>query len=699
MSDLLSTPIEYLKSVGPQRGAILRKEAGIFTFGDLLTYYPFRYVDKTSFQKISDIAHIEGSVQLKGKITSIREVATGRIKRLEARLEDGSGSIDLVWFKGAKWIKPKIANLPEVIVYGKPKQFGPKVNIAHPEMEILTGKEEVSGGLQAIYHSGEKLQLLGFTTKGIENIIAQLLPQLKNQIEETLPQRILGELNMIGKEKAMIEIHAPQSHELAQRAQFRLKFEELFFLQLELLLRKQITQKKLKGIRLTKVGDVFNDFYNKHLPYQLTGAQKKVIKEIRTDLASGMHMNRLLQGDVGSGKTLVALMVMLIAIDNGHQACIMAPTEILATQHYNTICDFLKDMNVKVELLTGSTKQSKRRILHQQLKSGEINILCGTHALLEKVVEYKDLGIAIIDEQHRFGVAQRSRLWTKNSLPPHVLVMTATPIPRTLALTFYGDLDISVIDEMPPGRKAIQTSHRFESSRLKVFQFMEDEIAKGRQIYVVYPLIQESETMDYQNLMDGYESITRKFPIPKYRVSIVHGQLKPEVKEFEMQQFVKGITNIMVATTVIEVGVNVPNASVMIIESAEKFGLSQLHQLRGRVGRGADQSYCILMTGYKLGQDAKARIETMCETNDGFKIAEVDLRLRGPGDIMGTQQSGLLNLKLSDLSRDAQIVSLARDKARELLEMDPSFEMKEHQNIAKELKKILKAKPNWSRIS
>ncbi|MBK6953408.1 MAG: ATP-dependent DNA helicase RecG [Crocinitomicaceae bacterium] len=699
MSDLLSTPIEYLKSVGPQRGAILRKEAGIFTFGDLLTYYPFRYVDKTSFQKISDIAHLEGFVQLKGKITSIREVATGRIKRLEARLEDGSGSIDLVWFKGAKWIKPKIASLPEVIVYGKPKQFGPKVNIAHPEMEILTGKEEVSGGLQAIYHSGEKLQLLGFTTKGIENIIAQLLPQLKNQIEETLPQRILGELNMIGKEKAMIEIHAPQSHELAQRAQFRLKFEELFFLQLELLLRKQITQKKLKGIRLTKVGDVFNDFYNKHLPYQLTGAQKKVIKEIRTDLASGMHMNRLLQGDVGSGKTLVALMVMLIAIDNGYQACIMAPTEILATQHYNTICEFLKDMDVKVELLTGSTKQSKRKILHEQLKSGEINILCGTHALLEKVVEYKDLGIAIIDEQHRFGVAQRSRLWTKNSLPPHVLVMTATPIPRTLALTFYGDLDISVIDEMPPGRKAIQTSHRFESSRLKVFQFMEDEIAKGRQIYVVYPLIQESETMDYQNLMDGYESITRKFPIPKYRVSIVHGQLKADVKEFEMQQFVKGITNIMVATTVIEVGVNVPNASVMIIESAEKFGLSQLHQLRGRVGRGGDQSYCILMTGYKLGQDAKARIETMCETNDGFKIAEVDLRLRGPGDIMGTQQSGLLNLKLSDLSRDAQIVSLARDKARELLEMDPSFEMKEHQNIAKELKKILKAKPNWSRIS
>lgn len=699
MSDLLSTPIEYLKSVGPQRGAILRKEAGIFTFGDLLEYYPFRYVDKTSFQKISEIPHQEGFVQLKGKITGLKEVVTGRIKRLEAKLDDGSGTIDLVWFKGAKWIKPKLSPLPNVIIYGKPKQFGAKLNIAHPEMEILTGNEVPAGGLQAVYHSGEKLQALGFITKGIENIISHLLPQLKNQIEETLPQRILGDLNLIEKEKALIEIHTPQSHELAKRAQFRLKFEELFFLQLELLLRKQITQKKLKGLKLAKVGNAFNDFYTHHIPYELTGAQKKVIKEIRADLASGVHMNRLLQGDVGSGKTLVALMIMLIAIDNGFQACIMAPTEILATQHYNTICDFLKNMNIRVELLTGSTKKSKRKILHEQLKSGEINILCGTHALLEKVVEYKDLGIAIIDEQHRFGVAQRSRLWSKNSLPPHVLVMTATPIPRTLALTFYGDLDISVIDEMPPGRKLVQTSHRFESSRLKVFQFMADEIAKGRQIYVVYPLIQESETMDYQNLMDGYDSITRKFPVPNYRVSIVHGKLKPEVKEFEMQQFVKGITHIMVATTVIEVGVNVPNASVMIIESAEKFGLSQLHQLRGRVGRGADQSYCILMTGYKLGQDAKTRLETMCETNDGFKIAEVDLRLRGPGDIMGTQQSGLLNLKLSDLSRDAQIVQLARDKARELLEMDPAFEMKEHQNIAKTLKKILKAKPNWSRIS
>lgn len=698
MNDLLQTPIEYLKGIGPQRGAILRKEAGIFTFGDLLHYFPFRYVDKTKFQLIKDIPNIEGYVQLKGRITGIKEVATGRLKRLEARFQDETGSIDLVWFKGAKWIKPKLVSLPELIIYGKPKQFGAKYNIAHPDMEPVTG-EALPAGLQAVYHSGEKLQSLGFTSKGIENSVAQLLPLIKNQIPETLPPNIISNLGLLDRETAFYEIHAPRNYDFAKRAQLRLKFEELFLLQLELLLRKQITQKKLKGIPLTKVGTYFNDFYNHHLPYTLTNAQKKVIKEIRADMASGKHMNRLLQGDVGSGKTLVALMVMLIAIDNGMQACIMAPTEILATQHFNTIREFLKDMDLNVEILTGSTKQSQRKKLHERLRSGEIHILCGTHALLEKEVEYKDLGVAIIDEQHRFGVAQRSRLWTKNSLPPHVLVMTATPIPRTLALTFYGDLDISVIDELPAGRKPIKTLHYFESSRLKVFKFIESEIAKGRQVYIVYPLIQESEKMDYQNLMDGYESITRKFPLPNYRVSIVHGQLKPEVKDYEMNQFVKGVTNIMVATTVIEVGVNVPNASVMIIESAEKFGLSQLHQLRGRVGRGAEQSYCILMTGYKLGQDAKARLETMCETNDGFKIAEVDLRLRGPGDIMGTQQSGLLNLKLSDLSRDAQIVSLARDKARELLDDDPTFSKPENQNIAKELKKILKEKPNWSRIS
>lgn len=699
MNDLLNTPIEYLKGVGPQRGAILRKEVGIFTFGDLITYYPFRYVDKTSFQTIKEINNTENFVQLKGRVVSLKEVGAGRGKRLEALFEDTTGQINLIWFKGIKWLKPKLTGNHELIIYGKPKLYGAKLSIAHPEMEIVNPLEENNGGLQAVYHSGEKLQQLGFTTKGFENIIAQLLPQLKNQIKETLPVDIIADLNLYSKEKALIEIHAPTNFDNVKRAQFRLKFEELFFLQMELLMRKQITLKKLLGLKMTKIGDVFNDFYNHHLPYTLTNAQKKVIKEIRNDLASGNHMNRLLQGDVGSGKTLVALMIMLMAIDNGYQSCLMAPTEILATQHFNTLNEFLKNTRVKVELLTGSTKQSKRKILHEQLKSGEINILCGTHALLEKVVEYKNLGIAIIDEQHRFGVAQRSKLWTKNNVPPHVLVMTATPIPRTLALTFYGDLDISVIDELPPGRKPIQTSHRFESSRLKVFKFMEDEIAKGRQIYVVYPLIQESEKMDYQNLMDGYAAIERRFPKPKYQVSIVHGQLKPDVKEYEMQQFVKGNTHIMVATTVIEVGVNVPNASVMIIESAEKFGLSQLHQLRGRVGRGADQSYCILMTGYKQGQDAKTRIETMCDTNDGFQIAEVDLRLRGPGDIMGTQQSGVIDLKLSDLSRDAQLVQLARDKALHLITEDPKFEKPEHKAMADELRKILKSRPNWSRIS
>jgi ATP-dependent DNA helicase RecG len=465
------------------------------------------------------------------------------------------------------------------------------------------------------------------------------------------------------------------------------------------LLRKEITKKKIKGLKLETVGDAFNEFYNNHLPFELTNAQKRVIKEIRADIGSGIHMNRLLQGDVGSGKTLVALMIMLIAIGNGHQACMMAPTEILANQHFITISEFLEKMNIRVELLTGSTKKAKRKVLHEQLLSGEINILVGTHALLEDIVQYKDLGVAIIDEQHRFGVAQRSKLWKKNVLPPHILVMTATPIPRTLALTFYGDLDVSVIDELPPGRKLVQTSHRFESARLNVFQFMENEIAKGRQIYVVFPLIKESEKMDYMNLMDGYDSISRRFPLPKYRVSVVHGQMKADDKDYEMQQFAKGNTHIMVATTVIEVGVNVPNASVMVIESSEKFGLSQLHQLRGRVGRGADQSYCILMTGNKLSEDAKKRLSTMVETNDGFKISEVDLKLRGPGDIMGTQQSGILDLKLADLSRDAQIVQLARNKAQELIEKDPTFKDKQHQKLAKALKEVLRTKPNWSRIS
>jgi len=699
MNNILSTPIEYLKGVGPKRGDILRKEASIFTFGDLMHYFPFRYIDKSAYQKVKDIPLEQGAVQLKGQIIGYKEVKFGKGKRLEVRFQDDTGVIDLIWFKGGKWIIPKLEVGGWVKVYGKAKQFGPKFNIAHPDIEFLNSPKEDTLGLQAVYHSGEKLQNLGFNSKGIERTVEQLLPQLKGKIEEFLPRWILNELNLMSREEAIFKIHQPKTMDEAKRAQLRLKFEELFLLQLELVYRKEISKKKIQGIVLEKVGQHFNDFYSNHLPFELTNAQKRVIREIRQDIGSGIHMNRLLQGDVGSGKTLVALMTMLIAIDNGYQACLMAPTEILANQHFQTISKFLEKMDLKVALLTGSTKKSERKILHEQLKSGEINILCGTHALLEDVVEYEDLGIAIIDEQHRFGVAQRSKLWKKNTLPPHILVMTATPIPRTLALTFYGDLDISVIDELPPGRKEIQTSHRSESSRLKVFQFMEEEIAKGRQVYVVYPLIQESETLDYKNLMDGYEAITRRFPLPKYRVSIVHGQMKAEDKDYEMQQFAKGNTQIMVATTVIEVGVNVPNASVMIIESAEKFGLSQLHQLRGRVGRGADQSYCILMTGYKLSEDAKKRLSTMVETNDGFKISEVDLKLRGPGDIMGTQQSGILNLRLSDLAKDAQVVQLARLKAQELVEKDAGLKEAEHQNLAQIMRRILKNKPNWSRIS
>ena len=701
MNNILSTPIEYLKGVGPKRGEILKKEARIFTFGDLLHYFPFRYIDKSIYHKISDIPSLEGNIQLKGQILGYREVkfGKGKGKRLEVKFEDGSGKIDLIWFKGGQWIIPKIKVGAWIKVYGKAKQYGAKYNISHPDIEFLSHEKQDSLGMQAVYHSGEKLQHLGFSSKGIERTVKQLLPQLKGQISDFLPPQTISELNLLSREKALIEIHDPSSFEMANKAQFRLKFEELFLLQLELLFRKEITKKKIKGFKLEKIGDAFNTFFNEHLPFELTDAQKRVIREVRTDISSGIHMNRLLQGDVGSGKTLVALMCMLIAIDNGYQACIMAPTAILANQHFITISEFLKKMDIKVGILIGATKKSERKILHEELLSGKIDILVGTHALLEDIVQYENLGLAIIDEQHRFGVAQRSKLWKKNTLPPHILVMTATPIPRTLALTFYGDLDISIIDELPPGRKLVQTSHRLESSRLNVFQFIENEIGKGRQVYVVYPLIQESETLDYQNLMDGYEAISRRFPLPKFKVSIVHGKMKPEDKEYEMQQFAKGKTNIMVATTVIEVGVNVPNATVMIIESSEKFGLSQLHQLRGRVGRGADQSYCILMSGYKLGEEAKKRLATMVETNDGFKISEVDLKLRGPGDVMGTQQSGILNLKLADLSRDSQLVHLARQKAQELIEKDGQLKDKGHQELAKKLRTVLKSKPNWSRIS
>ena len=698
MNDFLQTPIGFLKGVGPQRAELLKKEAGINTYDDLLNYFPFRYVDRSQYHSVSELPTLDGPAQLKGMIIHVSEKIVGKQNRLTAKFQDRTGIIDLVWFQGGKWIKPLLKLNTEFQIYGKAKIFGSTFNIPHPEI-IEFEKVKSEKGLQGVYSSSEKLSMNGLSSKGIGKITTLLIDQVKGKIVETLPHNIVTDLRLISRESAMIQIHCPTSEASIISARIRLKFEELFFLQLEMLMRKQISIRKLGGHIFPEVGSIFTDFYENHLPFNLTGAQKRVLKEIRKDFLTGHHMNRLLQGDVGSGKTLVALLTMLIGIGNGFQGALMAPTEILATQHFVTLVDMLKGMNVKLELLTGSVGKKDRRRIHEGLESGETHILVGTHALLEDVVQFKNLGIVVIDEQHRFGVAQRSRMWKKNIIPPHVLVMTATPIPRTLAMTFYGDLDVSVIDELPPGRKLIETSHRFETNRLTVFGFMKSEIAKGRQIYIVYPLIKESETLDYNNLMDGYEAISRYFPLPDYRVSIVHGQMKAVDKEFEMQRFVKGETQIMVATTVIEVGVNVPNASVMIIESSERFGLSQLHQLRGRVGRGAEQSYCILMTGIKLSKESKKRLETMVRTNDGFEIAEVDLELRGPGDIMGTQQSGELDLKIADLAKDGQIVVLARDNARKILEEDPLLENSNHFLIREKLRKIMMSKPNWSSIS
>ena len=698
MNEFLSTPIEFLKGVGPNRAELLKKEAGIFTFNDLLHYFPFRYVDRSQYHTVSELPQLDGYVQLKGKIVHVSERLIGKQNRLIAKFQDQTGIIELVWFQGAKWIKPLLKPDVEFQVYGKAKLFGSSFNIPHPEI-VEFEKVKFEKGLQAVYSSSEKLGMNGLSSKGIEKIITALVLQLQGKIAETLPLSIVQDLHLISAENAFIQIHCPIDEANANKARIRLKFEELFFLQLEMLMRKLISIRKTGGHVFTEVGLPFTDFYENYLPFSLTNAQKRVLKEIRKDFLTGHHMNRLLQGDVGSGKTLVALLTMLIGIGNGFQAALMAPTEILASQHFVTLVDLLKQMDLKIELLTGSVGKKDRRRIHEGLENGEINILVGTHALLEDVVQFKNLGVVVIDEQHRFGVAQRARMWKKNTIPPHVLIMTATPIPRTLAMTFYGDLDVSVIDELPPGRKSIETSHRFESNRLTVFGFMKSEITKGRQIYVVYPLIKESETLDYNNLMDGYEAISRSFPLPEYRVSIVHGKMKPADKAFEMQRFVKGETQIMVATTVIEVGVNVPNASVMIIESSERFGLSQLHQLRGRVGRGAEQSFCILMTGIKLSRESKKRVATMVRTNDGFEIAEVDLELRGPGDIMGTQQSGDLDLKIADLSKDGQIVVLARDKAREILEEDPLLENPDYLLIREKLRKIMLSKPNWSSIS
>ena len=697
-NSFLSTSIEYLKGVGPKRADLFKKELGIFTFEHLLNHFPFRYIDRSKIHKINEINSTEIHVQLKGKITRVKEVGAQRSKRLIAYLKDETGEIELLWFKGAKWVKPKLIIGKEFIVFGKPTEFNKSYNIVHPDFEEVTATK-LSAALQPVYSSTEKANSMGLNSKGIEKVTKNFVPQLINQVPETLSQSLREELKLMGREKAFREIHHPTDAAHLKKAIFRLKFEEFFFLQLRLLKQKIIQEQKLKGFVFETVGESFNRFYTTKLPFELTNAQKRVVKEIRNDLGSGKHMNRLLQGDVGSGKTLVGLLSMLIAKDNGYQSLLMAPTEILATQHYSTVAKYLEGTGVTVSLLTGSSKTSERKIIHSQLLSGELDILIGTHALLEDIVQFKNLGLSIIDEQHRFGVKQRSKLWKKNTIPPHVLVMTATPIPRTLAMTVYGDLDISVIDELPPGRKEITTIHKFDKDRLYVFNFMEKQIAEGRQVYVVYPLIDESEHLDFKDLMDGYESMARRFPLPNYRLSIVHGKMKAKDKEYEMQQFATGQTHIMVATTVIEVGVNVPNASVMVIESANKFGLSQLHQLRGRVGRGSDKSYCILMTDYKLSQTAKTRIETMVRTNDGFEIAEEDLKLRGPGDILGTQQSGILDLKLGDLIKDNKIVVAARNLATELLNKDPNLELQENYLIRQHLAELIRRKPNWGRIS
>ena len=697
--DILNTSIDYLKGVGPKRGEVLKSELGIYTYQDLLNYFPFRYIDRSSTIKVNQIQGANTAVQLSVIIYDVEELGPPRRKRLVAHARDETGEVVLVWFKGVKWIKSSIELGKKYVLYGKANEYNNKWNFNHPELELEDKNKNKMGDLQPIYHSGEKLSKFGLHSKGIENLQRNLLPIVLGYLNQTLSAELERKNAFLSNKETFKNIHFPENPSLLKKAILRLKYEELFFLQLSMTRQKITTRRKVDGFKFEIVGQYFNEFYHHHLGFELTNAQKKVIKEFRKDLGGGKHMNRLLQGDVGSGKTMVAILTILIAIDNGFQACLMAPTEILAKQHFVSIQPYFQKLGLKVNLLTGSVKKKDRFVIHEDLENGELNLLIGTHALLEDKVKFQNLGLAVIDEQHRFGVAQRAKLWRKNSCPPHILVMTATPIPRTLAMTFYGDLDVSVIDELPPGRKSIKTVHRFDSSRLKVFQFIEDEIKLGRQVYIVYPLIEESEKMDYKDLMDGYESVVRRFPMPDYTVSIVHGKMKPEDKEFEMNRFVSGKSQIMVATTVIEVGVNVPNASLMVIESAERFGLSQLHQLRGRVGRGADQSYCILMTGFKLSEDGKTRIETMVRTNDGFEIAEQDLRLRGPGDIMGTQQSGVLDFKLADLAKDAQLVQLTKQHVDELLQRDPDLVMKENLYIRKELMRQSKLKPNWSNIS
>jgi ATP-dependent DNA helicase RecG len=697
MAGFFDTPIEYLKGVGPQRAELLKKELNIFSFGDLIQHYPFRHEDRSRFYRTSELNDDLPYVQIKGKVVSKELIGTGFKKRLVVIFSDGEGSIELVWFKGINWIAEKMKPGSEFIVFGKPNRFGSKFSIAHPELDPVTIANERGGQLVPVYPLTEKLRARHIESKTLAKLIQDLLTQAKDKISETLPATILSKYHFISKRDALISVHFPRDHEVLARAQHRLKFEELFYIQLQLLKLKLVRHEKFRGKVFTNAS-LLTEFYNNHLPFALTDAQKKVIREIYTDMKSGKQMNRLLQGDVGSGKTIVGFICMLIAIGGDTQCTLMAPTEILAIQHHNSLKKYANAMNITIALLTGSTKKSERRIIHEGLQSGSLKILVGTHALLEEEVQFAELGLAVIDEQHRFGVAQRSKLWQKNkSIYPHVLVMTATPIPRTLAMTLYGDLDISVIDQLPAGRKPIRTIHYFDSHRLKLNQFIRDQMGMGRQIYMVYPLIDESEKLDLKHLMDGYESVCRAFP--DVAVSIVHGKMKPDAKEYEMNRFIRNETKIMVATTVIEVGVDVPNASVMVIENAERFGLSQLHQLRGRVGRGAEQSYCILMTDYKLGAESKTRIGTMVKTNNGFEIAETDLKLRGPGDLMGTQQSGALDLLIADLSKDSEVLQLARETAIAVLDNDPELTKPENSVIRNQIQAKKKTAVNWSRIS
>ncbi|AEK23554.1 ATP-dependent DNA helicase recG [Capnocytophaga canimorsus Cc5] len=698
--EVLHTPIVYLRGVGTQRAELLKSELGIHQFQDLLNLFPNRYIDRTRFYKISELQNNSAEVQIVGKIIHLKTVSSGNNNRLVATFTDDISTMELVWFKGIKWLRDTLKINEPYVIYGKINWFNGAFSMPHPEMDLVADFNQTMGNtIQPVYPSTEKLSKRGVTNRVIRQLMQNLFQDVGKAFYETLPHSILSSLNLISKSEALVNIHFPKSQELLGKAQMRLKFEELFYIQLQLV-RKNILQKqRFKGFTFDKVGEVFSDFYNNRLPFDLTQAQKRVLKEIRNDVGSNAQMNRLLQGDVGSGKTIVALMAMLLAIDNGFQACLMAPTEILASQHFQSISELLEGSSVTITLLTGSTKNSQRKIIDEQLQEGSLQILVGTHALLEDKVKFKNLGFAIIDEQHRFGVEQRSKLWKKNHRPPHILVMTATPIPRTLAMSVYGDLDISIIDELPPGRKPIQTVHRYENHRAKVYEFIKKEIDQGRQAYVVYPLIEESESLDFKNLTEGFEYIENSFPRPKYQISMVHGRMKPAEKDAEMEKFKQGITQIMVATTVIEVGVNVPNASVMVIESAERFGLSQLHQLRGRVGRGNQQSYCILLTGNKLGSDSLTRMQTMTQTNDGFQIAEVDLKLRGPGDLMGTQQSGVLALKIADLVKDQTLLRAARAEAIQLLKSDPELKTPENRTVAYTLHQLHTHKNIWTFIS